>query len=154
MIITNFGQRILVEQAKEPEKFRDVIMELLRTGGTVEVLIAPSAEEPSQDLVALVPPMIAYLGQGGPRYRAHVIDEARHPLAYGICIAGDRGLLIAGSDASRTAGVRTNDHHDVNALRNLVRPYWENKEPIIEEAGRRTRKTVTGRTRPLRRHAL
>lgn len=146
VIITNFGQRILVEQAKEPEKFRDVIRELLRTGGTVEVLIAPSAEETSQDLVALVPPMIAYLGQGGPRFRAHVIDEARHPLAYGICIAGDRGLLIAGSDASRTAGVRTNDHHDVNALRNLVRPYWENKEPIIEEAGRRTRKTVTGRS--------
>lgn len=144
VIITNFGQRILVEQAKEPEKLRDLIRDLLRTGSTVEVLIAPSAEEASQDLVALVPPMIAYLGQGGPRYRAHVINEARHPLAYDICIAGDRGLLIAGSDASRMVGVRTNNHHDVNALRNLVRPYWENKKPIIEEAGRRTRETVTG----------
>jgi hypothetical protein len=146
VIITNFGQRLLVEQAKEPEKFRDLIRDLLGTGGTVEVLIASSAEEASQDLVALVPPMIAYLGQGGPRYRAHVIDEARHPMAYDICVAGDRGLLIAGSDASRTVGVRTNHHHDVNALRNLVRPYWENKKPIIEEAGRRTRDTVTGRS--------
>jgi hypothetical protein len=146
VIITNFGQRILVEQAQEPEKFRTVIRDLLRTGRTVEVLIAPSAEEASQDLVALVPAMIAYLGQGGPRYRAHVIDEARHPLAYDICIAGDRGLLIAGGDASRVVGVRTNDHHDVNALRTLVRPYWENRKPIIEEAGRRSRETVTGRS--------
>jgi hypothetical protein len=146
VIITNFGQRILAEQAKEPEKFRDAIRDLLRTGGTVEVLIAPSAEEASQDLVALVPPMIAYLGQGGPRYRAHVIDEARHPLAYDICVAGDRGMLIAGSDGSPMVAVRTNNHHDVNALRNLVRPHWENKKPIIEEAGRRTRETVTGRS--------
>lgn len=146
VLITNFGQRILVEEAKEPEKFRDIIRELLRMGGTVEVLIAPSAEEASQDLVALVPPMIAYLGQGGPRFRAHVIDEARHPLAYGICIAGDRGLLIARGDDSRTAAVRTNDRHDLNALRDLVRPHWENKKPIIEEAGRRTTETVTGRS--------
>ena len=34
---------------------------------------------------------------------------------------------------------------DVAALRDLLRPYWENKEPIIEDAGRRTRETVTGR---------
>ena len=146
VIITNFGQRVLVEEANEPEKFRDVIREFLRTGGTVEVLMAASAGEASQDLVALVPPMIAYLGQGGPRYRAHVIDETRHPLAYGICIAGDRGLLIARGDGSRAAAVRTSDRDDVKVLRDLVRPYWENRKPIIEEAGRRTTETVAGRS--------
>ena len=109
MIMTYFGQRNLVEEAKDPEKFRDVIREVLREGGTVELLIAPPSEEASQDLVALVPHMISYLGQGGPRYRAHVIDESRHPLAYGICIAGDRGLLIARGDGGRAAAVRTND---------------------------------------------
>lgn len=144
LIITNFGQRILVEEAEDPEKFRDVIREVLRWGGTVEVLIAPPAEDASQELVALVPTMISYLGQGGPRYRAHVIDESRHPLAFGICLAGDRGLLIASGNGGRAAAVRTNDRHDVNALRALLRPYWQNKEPIIQEVGRRTRETVAG----------
>ena len=81
LIMTYFGQRSLVEEAKDPEKFRDAVREVLREGGTVEHLIAPSAAETSNDLVALVPPMISYLGQGGgPRYRAHVIDEFKHPL--------------------------------------------------------------------------
>ena len=133
-----------MEEAKDPEKFRDAIREVLRGGGTAEHLIAPPAEEASQDLVAVVPPLISYLGQGGPRYRAHVIDESRHPLAYGICIAGDRGLLITRGDGGRTVAVRTNDPDDVAALRDLLRPYWENKEPIIEDAGRRTRETVAG----------
>jgi len=88
--------------------------------------------------------MISFLGQGGSRYRAHVIDESRHPLAYGICIAGDRGVLITRGDGDRTVAVRTNDPDDVAALRDLLRPYWENKEPIIEDAGRRTRETVAG----------
>ena len=57
---------------------------------------------------------------------------------------GDRGLLIARGDGNLTAAVRTNDSHDVNALRDLVRPYWENKKPVIEEAGRRTTETVVG----------
>jgi hypothetical protein len=42
--------------------------------------------------------------------------------------------------------VRTNDRHDVDALRELLRPYWEDKDPIIEEVGRRTRETVAGRS--------
>ena len=46
--------------------------------------------------------------------------------------------------AARLA-VRTNDPHDVAALRDLLRPYWEHKKPIIEEAGRRTRESVTSR---------
>ena len=56
--------------------------------------------------------MISYLGQsrllqgqeqeqGGGRYLAHVIPESKHPLAYGICVAGDRGLLITRGDDSR-----------------------------------------------------
>jgi hypothetical protein len=146
LIITNFGPRILVEEAEDPEKFRDGIREVLREGGTVEVLIAPSAEDASQELVALVPSMISYLGQGGPRYRAHVIDESRHPLAYGVCVAGDRGLLIAGGQGGRAAAVRTDDDHDLHALRKLLRPYWQGKEPIIQEVGRRTRETVAGRS--------
>ena len=146
MLLTYFGQRNLVEEAKDPEKFRDAIREVLRRGGTAEHLIAPAAEEASQDLVAVVPQMISYLGQGGPRYRAHVIDESRHPLAYGLCIAGDRAILITRGDDGRTVAVRTNDPDDVAALRDLLRPYWENKEPIIEEAGRRTGETIAGRS--------
>lgn len=147
LIMTIFGrQRNLVDEAEEPEKFRDVIRELLRVGGTVEILIAPSPEEVSEDLVALVPPMIYHLGPGGPRYRVHVIDESGHPWAYGVCIAGNRGLLIARGDGGRTVAVRTNDRTDVDALRDLLRPHWENKESIIEEAGRRTRETVAGRS--------
>ena len=144
MILTYFGRRNPVEEAKDPEKFRDAIREVLREGGTAEHLLAPAAEEASQDLVALVPQMISYLGQGGPRYQAHVIDESRHPLAYGICIAGDRGLLITRGDGDRTVAVRTNDPDDVAALHDLLRPCWENKKPIIEEAGRRTGETVAG----------
>ena len=144
MVTTFFGPRNPVEEAKDPEKFRDAIREVLREGGTAEHLIAPATEEASQDLVAVVPQMISYVGQGGPRYRAHVIDESRHPLAYGICIAGDRGLLINRGGGGRTAAVRTNDPDDVAALRDLLRPYWEKKEPIIEDAGRRTRETVAG----------
>ena len=144
MILTYFGQRNPVEDAKDPEKFRDAIREVLRRGGTAEHLFAPPSGEASQDLIAVVPQMISYLGQGGPRYRAHVIDESRHPLAYGICIAGGRGLLIARGDGGRTVAVRTNDPDDLAALRHLLRPYWETKEPIIKDAGRRTRRTVGG----------
>jgi hypothetical protein len=146
MIMTFFGPGNPVEEAKDPEKFRSAIREVLREGGTAEHLIAPAAEEASQDLVAVVPQMISYLGQGGPRYRAHVIDESRHPLACGICIAGDRGLLITRGDGGRTVAVRTNDRDDVAALRSLLRPYWEEKDPIIQEAGRRTGETVAGQT--------
>ena len=70
MIMTFFGPRNPVEEAKDPEKFRSAIREVLREGGTAEHLIAPTAEDASQDLVAVVPQMISYLGQGGPRYRA------------------------------------------------------------------------------------
>ena len=135
MILAWFGRRNLVEEAKDPEKFRDAIREVLRGGRHSRDLLAPAAEEASEDLVALVPQMISYLGQGGPRFQAHVIDESRHPLAYGICIAGDRGLLITRGDGDRTVAVRTNDPDDVAALHDLLRPCWENKEPIIEEAG-------------------
>lgn len=145
LIMTVFGRRSLVEEAEDPERFRDAIRELVRVGGTVEVLIAP-VEEASEDLVALVPPMISYLGQGGSRYQAHVIDESGHPLAYSMCVAGGRGLLIAHGDGGRTAAVRTSDSHDVKALRDLLRPFWQNKTPIIEEAGRRTVETVHGRS--------
>jgi len=144
MILTFFGPRNPVGEAKDPEKFRAAIREALREGGTAEHLLAPPSEEASQDLVAVVPQMISFLGQGGSRYRAHVIDESRHPLAYGICIAGDRGLLITRGDGGRTVAVRTNDPDDVAALHDLLRPYWENKEPIIEDAGRRTSETVAG----------
>ena len=144
MITTYFGQRNPVEEAEDPEKFRDAIRAVLRGGGTAEHLLAPPSEEASQDLVAVVPQMISYLGQGGPRYRAHVIDESRHPLAYGICIAGGRGLLMTRGDGGRTVAVRTNDPDDVAAFHDLLRPYWENKDPIIEDAGRRTRETVAG----------
>jgi transcriptional regulator with XRE-family HTH domain len=144
MILTFFGPRNPVGEAKDPEKFRAAIREALREGGTAEHLLAHPSEESSQDLVVVVPQMISFLGQGGSRYRAHVIDESRHPLAYGICIAGDRGLLITRDDDGRTVAVRTNDPDDVAALQDLLRPYWENKEPIIEDAGRRTRETVAG----------
>ena len=143
MILTFFGPRNPVGEAKDPEKFRAAIREALREGGTAEHLLAPPSEA-SQDLVVVVPQMISFLGQGGSRYRAHVIDESRHPLAYGICIAGDRGVLITRDDGGRTVAVRTNDPDDVAALQDLLRPYWENKEPIIEDAGRRTRETVAG----------
>jgi hypothetical protein len=144
MIMTYFGQRNPVEEAKDPEKFRDAIREVLRGGGTAEHLLAPPSGEASQDLIAVVPQMISYLGQGGPRYKAHVIDESRHPLAYGICIAGGRGLLIARGDGGHAAAVRTNDSRDVAALHDLLRPLWKDKKPIIEDAGRRTRGTVAG----------
>ena len=151
LILTYFWLRNLVEQAKDPEMFRDAIREVLREGGTVELLIAPPAAEASDDLVALLPPMLSYLGQvpehGSNGYQVHVIPESSHPLAYGICIAGDRGLLIAHADGDHAVAARTNDPHDVAALRGLLRPYWENKEPIIEEAGRRTEESVTGRSR-------
>ena len=140
LVMTIFAQRDLTEEAEDPEKFRNVIRELLREGGTVEVLIQQAAE----DLVALVSQMISYLGQGGPRYQAHLIDESGHPLAYDIYIAGDRGLLVTRSDGGQTVAVRTNDPDDVAALRDLLRPYWENEEPILQEAGRRTRETVAG----------
>ncbi len=147
IVMTYFEQRNLVEEAEDPEKFRDAIREVLRGGGTAEHLIAPPSDVASQDLVAVVPQLISYLGQGGPRYQAHVIDESRHPLAYRICIAGDRGLLITRGEGGRTVAVRTNDPDDVAALRDLLRPYWENREPIIEDAGRRTSETVVGRSR-------
>ena len=142
--MTYFEQRNLVEEAEDPEKFRDAIREVLRGGGTAEHLIAPPSDVASQDLVAVVPQLISYVGQGGPRYKAHVIDESRHPLAYRICIAGDRGLLITRGEGGRTVAARTNDPDDVAALHDLLRPYWENKKPIIEDAGRRTRETVAG----------
>jgi hypothetical protein len=145
-VIMAWFERNLVEEAEDPEEFRAAIRELLRGGGTVEVLIAPSAEEASEDLVALVPPMIFHLGQGGPRYRAHVIEESGHARRYGVCIAGDRGLLITYGDGGRTVAVRTNDRHDVDALRDILRPYWADKQPIIEEVGRRTSETVAGRS--------
>ena len=145
MILTFFGPRNPVGEAKDPEKFRAAIREALREGGTAEHLLAPPSEA-SQDLVVVVPQMISFLGQGGSRYRAHVIDESRHPLAYGICIAGDRGVLITRDDGGRTVAVRTNDPDDVAALQDLLRPYWENKEPIIEDAGRRTGETVAGQS--------
>jgi hypothetical protein len=144
IVMTYFEQRNLVEEAEDPEKFRDAIREVLRGGSTAEHLIASPSDVASQDLVAVVPQMISYVGQGGPRYQAHVIDESRHPLAYRICIAGDRGLLITRGDGGRTVAVRTNDPEDVAALHDLLRPYWENKKPIIEDAGRRTRETVAG----------
>jgi hypothetical protein len=144
MIVTYFGPHNPAEQAKDPEKFRAAIRAALREGGTAKQLLAPPSEEASQDLVAVVPQLISYLGQGGPRFKAHVIDESRHPLAYGICIAGDRGLLIARGDGGRTVAVRTNDPDDVAALHDLLRPYWKDKKPIIEDAGRRTRETVAG----------
>jgi transcriptional regulator with XRE-family HTH domain len=143
MIMTYFGQRNPVEEAEDPEKFRDAIREVLRGDGTAEHLLAPPSEGASQDLIAVVPQMISYLGQGGPRYRAHVIDESRHPLAYGICIAGGRGLLIT-RGGGRTVAVRTNNPDDVAALHDLLRPYWKDKKPIIEDVGRRTRETVVG----------
>jgi hypothetical protein len=144
MIVTYFGPHNPADQAKDPEKFRAAIREALREGGTAKQLLAPPSEEASQDLVAVVPQMISYLGQGGSRFEAHVIDESRHPLAYSICIAGDRGLLITRGDRGRTVAVRTIDPDDVAALHDLLRPYWENKKPIIEDVGRRTRETVTG----------
>ena len=154
LIMTYFGRRSLVEEAEDPEKFRNAIREVLREGGIVEHLIAPAEAEASNNLAALVPPMISYLGQAqipeqrqeqaNRRYRAHVIPEFSHPLAYGICIAGDRGLLIAPGDGGRMVAARTNDPHDIAALRDLLRPYWKNKEPIIEEVGRRTIESVTG----------
>jgi hypothetical protein len=65
------------------------------------------------------------------RYGAHVIvdriPESRHSLAYGICVVGDHGLLIAHSDGDRAVAVRTNDPYDVAALRDLLRPYWETR---------------------------
>ena len=145
LILAWFG-RNLVEEADDPEKFRAVIRELLRSDGTVEVLIAPPSAEGSEDLVALVPPVISYLGQGGPRFRAHVIDEPGHPRAYDVCIAGGRGLFVAHGDGDRTVAMRTNDDRDVKALRDMVRPYWANKEPFVREAGRRTTETVSGRS--------
>ena len=144
--MTIFGRRPLVEEAAEPEKFRDAIRDLVQAGGTVEVLFASSTEEAAEDLIALVPPMISYLGHG-PRFRAHVIDESRHPLAYGVCVAGDRGLMIARGEGGHAVAVRTNDRDDVRALRDLLRPYWNNRAPIIEEVGMRTRETVAGRSR-------
>ena len=145
-LILALFERNLVEEAEDPEKFRQVIREFLCDGGTVEVLISPSADQASEDFVALVPPMVSYLGQGGTRFRAHVIDESGQPRAHGVCIAGDRGLLITYGDGGRTVAVRTNDRHDVDALRDMLRPYWMNKEPIIEETGRRTRETAAGRS--------
>ena len=56
LIITNFWLRNLVDQAAEPETFRDAIREALRAGATVEVLVAPSASDAARDLVGLVPP--------------------------------------------------------------------------------------------------
>lgn len=144
IVMTYFEQRNLVEEAEDPEEFRDAIREVLRGGGTAEHLIASPSDVASQDLVAVVPQLISYLGQGGPRYQAHVIDEFRHPLAYRICIAGDRGLLITRGEGGRTVAVRTNDPDNVAALHDLLRPYWKNKKPIIADAGRRTRETVAG----------
>lgn len=148
LIITNFWLRNLVDQAAEPEAFRDAIREALRAGATVEVLVAPSASDAARDLVALVPPMISYLGHAhdDDGYQVHVMSETKQPLAYGVFIAGDRGLLIAHGTDGRAVAVRTNDPHDVAALRDLVRPYWEGKKPIIEQAGRRTPDSVAGRS--------
>lgn len=150
LILTYFWLRNLVEQAEDPEKFREAIREVLREGGTVELLVAPPAAEASEDLVALLPPMLSYLGQvpehGSNGYQVHVIPESSHPLAYGICIAGDRGLLIAHADGDHAVAARTNDPRDVAALRDMLRPYLESNEPIIEETGRRTPESVTGRS--------
>lgn len=142
-VVLAWFERNLAEEAEDPEKLRDALRELLRRGGTAEILMAASAGEASEDLIALVPPFIAYLGQGGNRYRVRVIDEPRHPLAYDICIVGDRALLIVRGPGGRTAVARTNDPRDVTALRDLLRPYRENRGPIIEEVGRRSRESVT-----------
>ena len=144
-VVLAWFERNLAEEAEDPEKLRDALREVLRRGGTAEILMAASAGEASEDLIALVPPFIAYLGQGGNRYRVRVIDEPRHPLAYDICIVGDRALLIVRGPGGRTAVARTNDPGDVTALRDLLRPYRENRGPIIEEVGRRTRESVTSR---------
>ena len=148
LIITNFWLRNLVDTAEEPEKFRDAIREALHAGATVEVLIAPSAVDAARDLVALVPPMISYLGHARDDrgYQVHIMSETRQPLAYGVCIAGDRGMLIAHGNDGHAVAVRTNDPHDIVALRDLVRPYWHGKKPIIEQAGRRTPDSVAGRS--------
>jgi transcriptional regulator with XRE-family HTH domain len=149
LVLTHFGGRNLVEEAEEPERFRDAIIEVLRKGATVEYLIAPSGADTSRDLVPLVPVMIYYLGHGGPRYRVHLIPEASHPLAYGMCVAGDRGLLIARGEGDKAIAARAADDRDVAALRDMLRPYWKDSDPIIEELGRRTTRTVTGRAAPL-----
>jgi hypothetical protein len=147
-IITYFGQHNLVEQARDPGTFRDAIREVLREGGTVELLTAPAASDASEDLIALVPVMISYLGQvpdqDGGGYRVRVIPELKHLLAYGICIAGDRALLITYGPDDRVVAIRTNDRDDVAALREILRPYWEDRPSIIEEAGRRTLASLTG----------
>jgi hypothetical protein len=146
LIMTHFGPRSLVEEAQQPESFRDAVRAALRAGATVEHLIAPAAEADSHDLVALVPHIISYLAQvdDSRHYRVHVIPESKHPLAYGICIAGDRGMLIAPGDNGRAIAVRTNDCHDVTALRDLLRPYWEGQKTIVEQLGRRTPESLTG----------
>ena len=145
-LIAAWFERNLVEEAGEPEKLRAAIRELLRGGGSAEVILAPQPEQASEDLVALVPPMISYVGQGGPRFRAHVVDGSRDTRAYSVCVAGDRGLLITYGDDDRVLAVRTNDPPDVAALRDMLRPYWADKQPIIEEAGRRTTGTVAGKS--------
>lgn len=158
LIITDFTHRNLAEEAEDPEKFRDAVREALRKGAIVEYLIAPSAGKTSNDLVMAVPPMISYLAQvqqdklekdqEEQRYRAHVIPEFEHPLAYGICVAGDRGLVFVHGEDGRAVGVRTNDPDDVKALRRLLRPYWQDKKPIIEQVGRRTRESARHRIFP------
>ena len=158
VIITDFTHRNLAEEAQAPERFRDAVREALRNGATVEYLIAPSAAETSNDLVMLVPSMISYLAHvrsdgleqdhDDQRYRAHVIPEFEHPLAYGICVAGDRGLVFLHGEDGRAIGIRTNDDHDVQELRRLLRPYWQDKKAIIEQVGRRTRESALHRVSP------
>jgi hypothetical protein len=144
LIMTHFAGRNLVEEAEQPERLRDAIIELLRKGATVEYLIAPSAMQAPQGLVSLVPVMIYYLSQGSQRYRVHLIPEFEHRLAYGIYVAGDRGVLVAHGDGGRAVAVRTGGPPDIAALRDLLRPYWKGSRSIIEDLGRRTTDTVTG----------
>lgn len=146
LIMTQFAGRNLVEEAEEPERLRDSIIEVLRKGGTFEYLIARSAIQAPHDLVVLVPVMLYYLGQGGQRYRVHLIPEFEHGLAYGVYVAGDRGVLIAHGPGDQAIAVRADADRDVTALRGLVRPFWKDKQTIVEELGRRTTETVAGRT--------
>ena len=70
-------------------------------------------------------------------------------LAYGVCIAGYRALLITYGPEDRVVAIRTNDGEDVAALREMLRPYWEARPSIIEEAGRRTPASLpAGPSRP------
>ena len=139
-VITYFGGHNLVEQAQDPGVFRDAIREVLQEGGTVELLTAPAASEASEDLIALVPTMISYLGQvpelDGGGYRVRIVPELKHVLAYGVCIAGDRALLITYGPEDRVVAIRTNNSEAFAALREMLRP--------LGKPGRRSSKRPGG----------